>query len=134
MREPCPACKKLDGEINHPPGMNYVGWGLGWQPCLACKGTGLAEDVSGLVEIVRDLWVCVDCLMALANGDYPDEPEAAEAIVAGEQRVLPAHWSLDSATEDEGEGVDTRDFSRSTCDCCRSQLGGSRHRAALITG
>jgi hypothetical protein len=43
MSEPCPACKKLDGEINHPPGQNYVGWGIGWQPCLACKGTGLAQ-------------------------------------------------------------------------------------------
>lgn len=43
MSEPCPACKKLDGEINHPPGQNYVGWGVGWQPCLACKGTGLVQ-------------------------------------------------------------------------------------------
>jgi hypothetical protein len=37
----CPACKKKDGEANHPPGMVFVGMGHGWQPCSACSGTGV---------------------------------------------------------------------------------------------
>lgn len=36
----CPDCKRLDSEANHPVGMIFVGWGLGWQPCLRCDGSG----------------------------------------------------------------------------------------------
>lgn len=35
---PCPTCLKLPDEVNHPPGMLFVGWGMGWQPCSTCEG------------------------------------------------------------------------------------------------
>lgn len=28
---PCLTCEKKEGEVNHPPGMIFVGWGTGWQ-------------------------------------------------------------------------------------------------------
>lgn len=36
--ERCPKCIKLPDENNHPPGMMFVGWGHGWQPCSVCEG------------------------------------------------------------------------------------------------
>lgn len=37
--EECPACKKKDGEVNHPRGMVFVGWGTGWHVCPRCNGS-----------------------------------------------------------------------------------------------
>ena len=39
--EQCPHCVKEEGEVNHPDGMIFVGWGHGWQPCIHCKGSAL---------------------------------------------------------------------------------------------
>lgn len=44
---PCETCKKLDGEVNHPTGMIYVGWGHGWQPCPVCGGSGVVAVGKG---------------------------------------------------------------------------------------
>lgn len=38
--EQCKSCEKKDGEVNHPHGMIFVGWGHGWQPCPMCGGSG----------------------------------------------------------------------------------------------
>lgn len=128
-------------------------------------------------EIIRDLWVCADCLMFHANGPDNLEPEIVEAIVAGCEREAPYHWTPDgrstrdcgggipcdrcegsgtahpddwepedgrdvqppaceacagSGRLDEPEGADEQEFSWRPCACCRSSLGGSRHRFALI--
>lgn len=40
-RERCPGCIKLPHEVNHPPGMVFVGWGIGWDRCPICGGSGL---------------------------------------------------------------------------------------------
>lgn len=85
------------------------------------------------MKIITDLWVCQDCLFALANGDYPDDPAAAKAITDGETREAPYHWTLDGDRDGEPEGSSTSDFSWRPCACCQSRLGGSRHRAALIS-
>lgn len=83
------------------------------------------------------LWVCVDCLMAEANGEAPTDPQEGQ----------PEPWAIESATdvtmgltEDEhscdyaggawerGEcDCEEREFSWSSCDACGSSLGGSRH-------
>jgi hypothetical protein len=86
-----------------------------------------------MVEIISDLWICRDCLFVLANGDYPDDEGRAAAIVAGEVRELPAHWALNGTADGEADGADEQEFSRQSCDCCRSREAGPRHRAALIT-
>ncbi len=86
----------------------------------------------GKIDIIRDQWVCVDCLFALANGEYPDDATRAAEIEAGETRELPYRWALDGPHEGESEEADQDPFSWRPCACCGSRLGGSRHRAALI--
>jgi len=45
---------KKEGEFNHPPGMIFAGFGTGWQPCIACNGSGVvrAPDYSLAVDAV----------------------------------------------------------------------------------
>lgn len=38
--EQCKTCAKQPHEVNHPVGMMFVGFGLGWQPCSSCGGAG----------------------------------------------------------------------------------------------
>lgn len=72
-----------------------------------------------------DLDICVDCLVWLANGDLPeDRPELPQDI----EIRWPARerWHLVPA----GGEDDEPHFSWSPCECCGSQLGGDRHKAA----
>ena len=39
--ELCENCRPRATDRNHPPGMIFVGWGHGWQPCQRCGGSGL---------------------------------------------------------------------------------------------
>lgn len=39
----CHACLPEPGEVNHPAGMIFVGWGLGWQRCNVCGGSTLVR-------------------------------------------------------------------------------------------
>lgn len=100
------------------------------------------------MEIIRDdIQLCTDCLFVAVNGDYSgiDEhygkgehpgrgelregaKERAAEIDAGLARLGPnlvPHF--DSET---GEGID--EFSWRPCGCCGSNLGGSRHRFAVL--
>lgn len=36
----CLACKRPVDAVNHVPGHVFVGWGIGWQPCPSCGGSG----------------------------------------------------------------------------------------------
>lgn len=85
-------------------------------------------------EVISDLWVCVDCVVFIANGDLPEDPKIAKKILAGVEREAPGQWVCDGPHEDDGEGEedDTLVFSRSPCDCCGSCLGGERHRCAIV--
>ena len=40
----CQSCRPRATDRNHPPGMIFVGWGHGWQPCQSCGGSGLEKD------------------------------------------------------------------------------------------
>lgn len=42
--ELCEGCRPRATDRNHPPGMIFVGWGHGWQPCQRCGGSGLERD------------------------------------------------------------------------------------------
>lgn len=35
----CTSCARRPGEVNHPRGAIFVGWGRGWEHCPVCKGT-----------------------------------------------------------------------------------------------
>jgi hypothetical protein len=82
-------------------------------------------------------WVCVDCLFFLANGDAPEghEDEYLATVPDDVEVTLGVgfdecgHNMDDWAAGDEShlEECETREFSWSQCDYCRSTLGGSRH-------
>lgn len=85
-----------------------------------------------------DLWGCVDCLFAIANGDFPEDPERAEEVREGIRRnggrVGIGHFhGVDYCGREHGEDYDeqteceTQDFSWTPCHLCGSTLGGSRH-------
>lgn len=96
------------------------------------------------VEVVDDdLWVCSDCAIVIANGDWTwldmmssDEEEQEKRkkeIEDGLEREAPAHWVMNGPVEENGEqeGDDFREFDTSACDCCGG-LPGARYRAALL--
>lgn len=35
----CASCARRPGEVNHPRGMVFIGWGRGWERCMVCGGT-----------------------------------------------------------------------------------------------
>jgi hypothetical protein len=45
----CPVCARQPGENNHPRGMIFVGWSLGWRRCTNCGGTGTIREPSVVV-------------------------------------------------------------------------------------
>jgi len=53
----CPACRRQEGETNHPRGMIFVGWGRGWEPCSRCGGSAQIEACPACGE--------ADCMCAL---------------------------------------------------------------------
>ena len=87
------------------------------------------------MEKITGLWVCVDCAQVVANGDWSEiDDERREEISQGLD-LEPGTWVLDglgdeseTATIESGYKV----FSRASCDCCKSYLGGARLSAALI--
>ncbi len=40
----CKHCLPPPHFVNHVPGHHFVGWGMGWQPCIHCKGTQELPD------------------------------------------------------------------------------------------
>ena len=75
----CPKCEKKPHEVNHPPGMMFVGWGHGWQPCPDCSGSGSVPD--GRAE--RAEFVRVQCALAR----MPHCGETTESGIAGGVRA-----------------------------------------------
>ena len=78
----------------------------------------------------QDGWVCVDCVMLLANADTPEhmnEEETAEYLARVEQHGEGAEYILNCPEECEGG------FSWSPCDLCDSTLGGDRHPVSITT-
>lgn len=39
----CDGCLPAPDAVNHVSGHIFVGWGLGWQPCLKCHGAGIVD-------------------------------------------------------------------------------------------
>lgn len=86
------------------------------------------------IQVVSNLWVCVDCIMMIANGEAPED-DATEARILEALELEAAaggHWCCEGLHEGESEGDDTLEFSWAPCELCRSHLGGARHRAAVV--
>lgn len=76
-------------------------------------------------------FVCGDCLMAIANGDYtgldyyysPDEADLrVEEINAGISRLSEENGYIMT-----GDGENDLTLSYKPCDCCGADLDGERH-------
>ena len=60
----CKSCEKRPAEINHPPGMIFVGWGTGWQTCPNCNGSGAEPEPPEVLTmfnprqmmVLREVW------------------------------------------------------------------------------
>ena len=83
---------------------------------------GYLERVVEDYEAAR-IWVCEDCLMAIANDDYTGF--ASDVQVEATKRGLE---QLDNPTP----GELTREFSSYPCGCCGTPLSGSRHEVFEI--
>ena len=82
-------------------------------------------------EMYTDLWACVDCGYAMANGT-PENPDPSwnESDMA---RTWPDfHLVNEGPHEGEDEEADQECFSWQDCDACGSTLGGARMRFAAI--
>lgn len=77
---------------------------------------------TGIIELA----VCVDCTVAIANAEFPEETEDRKAVEAGFEREGESgyYWVLASGSEGW--------FAHSPCDNCRRPLGGHRYPAHLI--
>lgn len=86
-----------------------------------------------MLEILDDeFMVCSDCLMVIANGDYSGlaiDPSTED------QRTKEINDGLDSIEGyvDCGDSDKDREFSSRPCDCCGSQLAGSRHHCLVFS-
>lgn len=97
--------------------------------------------------VIDDLQLCTDCLFVAVNGDYsgidehygkgeapgrgelrPGAKERAAEVDDGLKRLGP-NLVPDFDTE-TGDGIN--EFSWRPCSCCRTSLGGSRHRFAVL--
>jgi hypothetical protein len=67
---------------------------------------------------------CVDCLLFLANGDDDSGVSARIANIWTPDEM--AHMVVTSSEETDEE------FSWRPCECCESELGGSRHGFAVL--
>jgi hypothetical protein len=77
-----------------------------------------------IAEIVnQELWVCQDCLIALANADYTSMDLARETAV----RAGLTEWARQGYRLMPGDNF--FGYRDSTCDCCGTPLAGDRHQA-----
>ncbi len=83
-----------------------------------------------------DQWICVDCMMLIANGETDPEMSEQEAkdFISKVDNSLEdgLDWVLNSTEDEDGYDTSYDEFSWRRCDCCGSTLGGSRHRATIL--
>ena len=81
-------------------------------------------------------WACCDCYAFMVNGELPEDDQCASVVrdsVASLGSFSPGRYhGVDGCGHDHEDDHDdmteceTITFSRSSCDCCRSSLGGTR--------
>jgi hypothetical protein len=80
------------------------------------------------LQVIRDgLMLCIDCMITAVNGHVDDiTPERERAVAAGLDALGP------DLAPDFGEGDGEDEFSWRPCACCKTSLGGSRYRFAVL--
>ena len=87
-------------------------------------------------ERLATSWACYDCYALMVNGELPEDDGRA-GVVSDSVSSLPpfstgGYHGVDGCGHDHGDDHDemteceTITFSGSSCDCCRSPLGGYR--------
>lgn len=78
------------------------------------------------------IWVCEDCLMGTAYGDYSglDYQYSADEASTRMAEITAGIASFRPATLHPGDGSD--EFSYRTCECCGSHLAGTRHEVIVF--
>lgn len=85
------------------------------------------------------IWVCVDCIIKLANNEDPDRGPAFADEPAPWAELPDADVTPGMLREEHEPGCDPdeecacelRSFSWFACDGCGSRLGGERHACTL---
>lgn len=88
-------------------------------------------------ERLATSWACYDCYAFMVNGELPEDDDERAGVVCDSVSSLPPYSSgrvhgVDGCGHDHGDDHDemteceTITFSMSSCDCCRSPLGGYR--------
>lgn len=76
------------------------------------------------------IWICVDCMQALANGELCDDADreplsALDADAEVTCGLIASEHECDSLDDCNGE-CERQEFSWSRCEGCGSNLGGER--------
>lgn len=73
-----------------------------------------------------EIWVCEDCLFPLVNGDFSslDYHYTVEEANKRSDEIVAGMKSLGHVYN----GTEKEEFSRNTCDCCRTRLAGVRYQ------
>lgn len=73
----CPHCAPAPNAVNHVIGHIFVGWGHGWQPCIHCKGSGVAVNcICGTCDFLDCTGhCCVNSPLFREDGKPGDGPE-----------------------------------------------------------
>jgi hypothetical protein len=78
--------------------------------------------------IDEDFYVCTDCYEFHHHGNTPENKEDARRVrMAFNLLAKDEYYMADNTSEDEDPG-----YSRSSCDCCCSGMGGMRYRMSLF--
>lgn len=85
------------------------------------------------MKVLDKIQVCCDCLMVIANGDYSSlamypetEDKRRDEIDAGLDRLAKiGHVTC-------GDSVNDDLFNHHACECCESELAGSRHQCVIL--
>jgi hypothetical protein len=88
VREPCEGCQPLPGAVNHIVGHVFVGWGIGWQPCPICHGTGVKPPPDNDIgQKVRDMYEALKSDIALVweMAERDTGPPTVEQFLADEE-------------------------------------------------
>ena len=74
-----------------------------------------------------DLSICVDCVMAIANGELPEDEARALEVEEGIKKFEKENNGFLAA------GMEELGFAHSSCDVCLSSLGGDRYQAVFLS-
>lgn len=83
-----------------------------------------------MAEVAYELMACQDCLMLVANGDFPEDN--SERQDKQMQAGIDANMGDDQGYLCCGDSDKDDEFSWDACECCGSSLGGSRHHLVVV--